>query len=722
MKKHLQYKFLPHTLGLGLIASLALIGISFGITTPVHADATIVVNSTADDQANDGECTLREAIIAANTNTTSGAAAGECAAGDSGHDTINFNITEPADFTNNSENGYIIQPNSSLPSSTEQVTINGYSQPGAEANTAVAPNPFNGTLLIEINGENAGSNSNGFLFEGNDSLIKGLAVVGFDSNAISVGSDNLTIQGSYLGVDHSGMSANANGCGICQTADGSENAVIGGLNAEDRNIISGNTDTASSPNTASHHWIYQGNYIGVGADGLTAIPNASIGGSGNPSLDNSNDHVVGGPEPTAINVIGSSLGHGIAPHNSNNLLIENNFIGLGYDGVTMLGNLSNGHGSGIALSDSEQVNIKNNRIAGWKSGGISINPGNNNVIVEGNIAHSNSGNISVLGSSEVNIINNTVYNSTGFTNISVVGFSVAGILTDTISVQGNNVGYLASGDPAPDNDTMGITVMGDPTNILIGGVDEDDGNKITGQSGAGIVVMKFTVDTMSASLTPQKVSVLGNTVTKTNGPSSFLLNAPGLGIDLVEGIDTDSSPDGAPNTLIDQGVTANDTDDSDTGPNNFINFPVLNSVSQEGDQVKVNLDLDAADSPTGEYRVEFFANDQADSSGHGEGQTFLGFANMSNGNAQSISLTLPGSSSLAGKSISATTTAIDNTTDSGFGGTSEFSRSIIVNAEDGTDGLASTGQSSRSLIVIATITSMTAAIALAYYTKRQAVS
>src|SRR4051794_3140538 len=43
--------------------------------------ATITVNSTADVAANDGQCTLREAIIAANTNTASGAAAGECVAG-----------------------------------------------------------------------------------------------------------------------------------------------------------------------------------------------------------------------------------------------------------------------------------------------------------------------------------------------------------------------------------------------------------------------------------------------------------------------------------------------------------------------------------------------------------------------------------------------------------------------------------------------------------------
>lgn len=46
--------------------------------------ATIYVNSTADQIANTGTCTIREATIAANTNAPSGATAGECASGSSG--------------------------------------------------------------------------------------------------------------------------------------------------------------------------------------------------------------------------------------------------------------------------------------------------------------------------------------------------------------------------------------------------------------------------------------------------------------------------------------------------------------------------------------------------------------------------------------------------------------------------------------------------------------
>ena len=51
------------------------------------AAAPIAVTTDADTVADDGTCSLREAVTAANTDTASGAAAGECAAG-GGADTI----------------------------------------------------------------------------------------------------------------------------------------------------------------------------------------------------------------------------------------------------------------------------------------------------------------------------------------------------------------------------------------------------------------------------------------------------------------------------------------------------------------------------------------------------------------------------------------------------------------------------------------------------------
>jgi len=70
---------------LGIVTAL------FASPTPVRGGTTITVNTAADGApADDGVCTLREAIIAANDNTASGATGGECAAGGSGTDTIEF--------------------------------------------------------------------------------------------------------------------------------------------------------------------------------------------------------------------------------------------------------------------------------------------------------------------------------------------------------------------------------------------------------------------------------------------------------------------------------------------------------------------------------------------------------------------------------------------------------------------------------------------------------
>lgn len=68
---------------------------------PTLAATTITVNSTADViNSSDGLCSLREAIIAHNTNTASGAPAGECVAGGSADEiTFSPSLTLPATFS-----------------------------------------------------------------------------------------------------------------------------------------------------------------------------------------------------------------------------------------------------------------------------------------------------------------------------------------------------------------------------------------------------------------------------------------------------------------------------------------------------------------------------------------------------------------------------------------------------------------------------------------------
>jgi len=71
---------IKRTRGTGILLSIAISGLLMLTASPVRA-VTINVNSTEDVIADDGKCTLREAVIAANTDTASGSMNGECPAG-----------------------------------------------------------------------------------------------------------------------------------------------------------------------------------------------------------------------------------------------------------------------------------------------------------------------------------------------------------------------------------------------------------------------------------------------------------------------------------------------------------------------------------------------------------------------------------------------------------------------------------------------------------------
>lgn len=97
-----------------------------GSPTPFPV-GNIVINSNADVIANDGNCTLREAITAANMDLPSGSATGECAAGN-GHDTIVlpegiYSITLGGVEDNNIQGDFDIKGNLTLLGMDKESTI-----------------------------------------------------------------------------------------------------------------------------------------------------------------------------------------------------------------------------------------------------------------------------------------------------------------------------------------------------------------------------------------------------------------------------------------------------------------------------------------------------------------------------------------------------------------------------------------------------------------------
>src|SRR5215204_7483845 len=131
------------------------------------APSTFTVNSTADPGTggcNATQCTLREAINAANANNNP-----------TEKDLINFNISGTTGV-------HTISPTSPLPLITEPVIINGYSQPGSSANTLAKGT--NAVLTIELDGSKAGSAADGLSIFAKHTVVKGLVINSFALSAI----------------------------------------------------------------------------------------------------------------------------------------------------------------------------------------------------------------------------------------------------------------------------------------------------------------------------------------------------------------------------------------------------------------------------------------------------------------------------------------------------------------------------------------------------------
>ena len=99
--------------------------LALAVMRPVAEAATITVTDTGDAIAVDGLVTLRETITSANNNADVNA--DMVAEGAYGTDTINFNIAGTGVHT--------IVPFPALPTITDPVIIDGYTQPGSAANT-----------------------------------------------------------------------------------------------------------------------------------------------------------------------------------------------------------------------------------------------------------------------------------------------------------------------------------------------------------------------------------------------------------------------------------------------------------------------------------------------------------------------------------------------------------------------------------------------------------
>jgi hypothetical protein len=286
------------------------------VTKPANAAEFFTVTNTNDS----GTGSLRQAIL--NANTAPGA------------DTINFNIPGTGVHT--------IAPTSELPTVTEAVTIDGYSQPGATPNTKAVGN--DAVLKVELSGASAPTKY-GLFITASNSIVKGLVVNrwerGINIDGFGTGSTGNKVTGNFVGTDASGTQKLGNRAyGV--VIEDSRNNTIGGAAAAERNIVSGNSvygvgiyGAAATDNKVL------GNYVGTDKNGTAPLGNGRSGVAiGAPY------NTIGGTQAGARNVISANGAIGIyiaSPlgYASRNKVLGN-FVGTDASGKGDLGNANYG--------------------------------------------------------------------------------------------------------------------------------------------------------------------------------------------------------------------------------------------------------------------------------------------------------------------------------------------------------------------------------------------
>ena len=318
-----------------LVAGMMATSLLTGATQPAQAAETFTVDQTVDTpDANVGDgdcdvnlaatgfqCTLRAAIQEANATP--------------GADLIRFFIQDAG-----GTGVKTIKPTSSLPTITDQVTIDGYNQPGAKANTQAVGN--DAILKIELDGTNAG-NASGLLVDGPGSslsVIKGLVINRFLGPGIKITGDSVLnrIEGNFIGTSASGTLGRGNGSsGVDITGGPSEN-IVGGVTPAARNVVSGNDFAGVFVSGSSLNEV-QGNYVGTDKSGTKDLGNGSVGVFITNAASN---NTVGGAEAGARNVVSGNDSNGVGIFGSDDNEVLGNRIGTTANGIGALGNADDG--------------------------------------------------------------------------------------------------------------------------------------------------------------------------------------------------------------------------------------------------------------------------------------------------------------------------------------------------------------------------------------------
>jgi parallel beta-helix repeat protein len=513
------------------------------------------------------------------------------------------------------------------------------------------PNQLNGVLVDNTSGYVIGGllATAGNLISGN--FQDGVKITGNHSTGIFV-------LNNRIGTDQSGAVAIANqGNGVEIVHQAHHNLIGPG------NVISGNVgDGVQISHDADTNFV-RGNRIGTDASGTVAVPNQ---GNGVNIFYRSIGNVVGGTSAAAANVISGNVGDGVRlAQSAQSNSVFGNLIGTDVTGTTITGtnnqSLGNQHNGVEILSASDKNTIgmvsaggvvTGNVISGNSGSGVVIWGASRNIVQGNRIGTDKSGQadlgnladgVDILNGASMNQIGGPGPLSAGAPNIISAndrdGVRIWGPNTKFNLLAGNLIGTDSTGQAPLGNSQHGVFLFAGGQDNIIGGIAPASGNVIAFNGAAGVAVGGSPFD----------VTTIHNPILS----NSIFANV-GLGIDLA-----------------DDGVTPNTPGGPHMGPNEFQNFPMIESATVAGSTTTIHLSLSSIHSTV--FYIQIFANSALDPSGYGQGRTLVATVPLVT-NASGfgeITITLP--QNLKGQYLTATATALG-----GFLETSEFSRDFLV--------------------------------------------
>lgn len=304
--------------------------------------------------------------------------------------------------------------------------------------------------------------------------------------------------GNRIGCDPTGTRRLPNGVGVMLTH--ARNNVIGGAGVEDGNLISGNDDVGlllvgkqTEGNTVL------GNFIGVDRSGTQPVHNNI--GIVIKSLANRN--TIGGPGHGERNVVSGNIEIGIYMEAVDGNRVVGNLIGTDVTGKRTVQEGEIVQGNGVEFNTVAKGNVvggtapgERNIISGHKVYGVVYyghcerNATIGNYIgtdISGEIALPNATGICVDCASHHNAISGNVISG----NVSYgIFFVTRG--TEYNTLRGNRIGTNTGGTAALPND-IGMVVSTGASRNRIGGSGPTDGNLISGNRQAGVMITnRFT--------------------------------------------------------------------------------------------------------------------------------------------------------------------------------------------------------------------------------------